>query len=117
MHDPNEVIVQLADGRSLRSGVYDPADPAALTSGEYVRLCDTDGKETDYWDQAEWSDDPALVMGAIINRAAGIVPLWTDEDAARLVRLEAAFDEAGGRGVELADEIDELRRVRDGAAV
>lgn len=28
---------------------------------------------------------------------------------ARLTKLEAAFDQAGGRGVELADEIDTLR--------
>jgi hypothetical protein len=28
----------------------------------------------------------------------------------RLGKLEAAFEEAGGRGVELAEEIDQLRR-------
>lgn len=70
--DPQEVIVQLADGRTLRSGLYDPND-TSLTSGEYVRICDADGDETDYWDQDEWASDPALVMGAIINRAANVV--------------------------------------------
>ena len=72
MIDANgEVVVKLADGCSLRSGVYDPNAPDALTSGEYVRLCDPAGEEILYWDQEEWANDPALVMGAIINSAAG----------------------------------------------
>lgn len=40
-------------------------------------------------------------------------PLFSAADQARLDRLEAAFDEAGGRGVDLAEEIDELRYRRD----
>lgn len=67
-----EVVVQLADGCTLRSGVYQPNEPGALTSGEYVRLCDEYGNEILYWDQDEWATDPALVMGAIINSAAGL---------------------------------------------
>lgn len=70
----NEVVVNLADGWTLRSGVYEPAKPGAFTSGEYVRLCRPDGKEHLYWDQEEWATDPALVMGAIINSAAGYRP-------------------------------------------
>lgn len=66
------VVVRLADGWTLRSGVYDQASDAAMTSGEYVRLCDPDGDEHLYWDQEEWATDPALVMGAIINAAAGL---------------------------------------------
>lgn len=38
----------------------------------------------------------------------------TDYEADRLASLEAAFDEAGGRGVDLAEEIDALRAKRDG---
>lgn len=68
-----EVVVALASGWTLRSGVYHPESPDALTSGEYVRLCRPDGREHLYWDQQEWTDDPALVMGAIINSAAGLV--------------------------------------------
>lgn len=68
-----EVVVALASGWTLRSGVYHPEAPDALTSGEYVRLCRPDGREHLYWDQREWTDDPALVMGAIINSAAGLV--------------------------------------------
>lgn len=70
-HDPDEVIVKLADGCTLRSGVFDPNAEGALTAGEYVRLCDADGVEVCYWEQSEWKDDPALVMGAIMNAAAG----------------------------------------------
>lgn len=67
-----EIVVKLADGWTLRSGVYAPNDPDSLTSGEYVRLCRPDGSEYAYWDQDEWATDPALVMGAIINSAAGL---------------------------------------------
>lgn len=77
--ESGEVIVKLADGWTLRSGVYEPDAPDALTSGEYVRLCDTDGTELLYWDQAEWAADPALVMGAIINSAAGLRIVRVDE--------------------------------------
>lgn len=69
--DADEVIVKLADGCTLRSGVYDPGAPGALTAGEYVRLCDPDGEEIHYWDKEEWSVDPALVMGAIMTAASG----------------------------------------------
>jgi len=75
MTDPDEIIVPLADGWSLRSGVYDPTDPEAFTCGEYVRLVRPDGSEYLYWDQAEWRDDPALVMGAILNAASGYRPM------------------------------------------
>ncbi len=67
-----EVVVKLADGWTVRSGVYNKDAEDALTSGEYVRLCKPNGDEYAYWDQSEWRDDPALVMGAIINSAAGL---------------------------------------------
>ena len=35
------------------------------------------------------------------------------EESARLAELEAVFEAAGGRGVEVADELDALRRLRD----
>lgn len=82
LNEDGEVVVRLADGCTLRSGVYEPSAKGALTSGEYVRLCATDGTEIAYWDQEEWRTDPALVMGAIINSAAGlrIVPLDSAND-------------------------------------
>ena len=64
--DGDEVVVNLADGWTLRSG------SAELTSGDYVRLCTPQGDEYAYWDKEEWRSDPALVMGAIINSAAGL---------------------------------------------
>lgn len=67
-----EIVVHLADGWTLRSGVYDPQNLESLISGEYVRLVDPEGEEYAYWDQEEWATDPALVMGAIINSAAGL---------------------------------------------
>ena len=66
MTDENEVVVQLVDGWSLRSS------SGTLMSGDYVRLCDTAGVEVLYWDRTEWMEDPELVMGAILNTAAGI---------------------------------------------
>lgn len=66
-----ETIVKLADGCTLRSGVYDDSN-SDFSCGEYVRLCSSDGTELLYWDQEEWKYDPALVMGAIMNSAAGM---------------------------------------------
>lgn len=67
-----EVTVQLACGWTLRSGVFDLKDPNALVSGEYVRLCRPDGTESLFWAAEEWRDEPALVMGAIMNTAAAV---------------------------------------------
>lgn len=67
-----EVVVVLADGCTLRSG------GTQFLSGEYVRLCEPDGREYMYWDQEEWRTDPALVMGAILNAAAGLRLQVTD---------------------------------------
>lgn len=63
-----EIVVNLADGCSLKSGSKNP-DSISI---EYVRLCDPKGEELVYWDREEWTTDPDLVMGAIINSAAGI---------------------------------------------
>jgi hypothetical protein len=53
-------------------------------SGEYVRLCDEHGEEILYWDQEEWAADPALVMGAIINSAAGFRVEGVSQDPEKL---------------------------------
>ncbi len=66
LNKDGEVVVTLADGWTLRSG------DDHFTSGGYVRLCRPDGSEYMQWDSAEWEADPALVMGAIINSAAGL---------------------------------------------
>jgi len=63
-----EVVVPVANGCTLRSG----STSSDFVSGEYVRLCDPDGNELLYWDNEEWKEDPVLVMGAIINSAAGL---------------------------------------------
>ena len=59
----DEVVLNLADGWSLRSGAED------REAGEWVRICDENGVEVHYWDNQEWADEPILVMGAIINAA------------------------------------------------
>jgi hypothetical protein len=67
----DEIVVRLADGWTIRSGSSDPD----YTCGEYVRICRPDGSEYLYEDNAEWRDDPVLVMGAVIMAAAGFRPL------------------------------------------
>lgn len=67
----DEVIVELADGWTIRSGSSNPN----YTCGQYVRICRPDGNEYLYEDWAEWQEEPILVMGAIINAAAGYRPL------------------------------------------
>jgi hypothetical protein len=87
-NDTREVELPLANGWKLVSGVYNPGDNS-LTCGEYVRLCDEDGNEHLYWDQEEWREDPALVMGAIINAARQCVLAELDpEQRAYLDRLQ-----------------------------
>lgn len=68
--DGAETIVYLADGCTLRSGVYEETSDS-LMCGEYVRICEPDGDEVVYWDANEWEEDPVLVMGAIMRAASG----------------------------------------------
>jgi hypothetical protein len=67
LNEDGEVVVALANGYTLRSGAED------RISGEYVRLCDPDGYEVMYWHHDEWDADPIMVMGAILNSAAGLL--------------------------------------------
>ncbi len=73
IHD-GEVVVKLADGWFIQSGIYrrNRSTEDVLTSGEYIRLVDPEGVEYLYYDQQEWQDEPALVIGAFINAAAGL---------------------------------------------
>lgn len=66
----NEVVVHLPGGWTMRSGSHD----GGTVSGEYVRVCRPDGSDYVYYDKQEWADDPAIVMGAIMNIAAGFRP-------------------------------------------
>lgn len=85
-----EVVVALADGSTLRSGTYEPG--SGLVCGEYVRLVLADGTEESYWDHQEWAENPALVMGAIINSAAGLrfIPAAAEPEAAAQSPAEGA---------------------------
>lgn len=38
----------------------------------YVRILDANGAEISYWDNAEWSEDPECVMGAILGAMCSI---------------------------------------------
>lgn len=87
----SESIVPLANGRTL----YYPDHPAPCS---YIRVVEN-GEEIIRWDQAQWCNDPARVMGAIMNAVQGghidtdleedsgeteedlIAPDATDEDA------------------------------------
>lgn len=69
-----ETVVELADGSTLRTA-------AGELLGSYVRLCEPDGDEYLYYDHVEWAEDPELVMGALLNAAAGLrVNDMSDED-------------------------------------
>ena len=41
-------------------------------AGAQVHVLDSSDKEIAMWDNAEWRDDPELVMGAILRAAAGV---------------------------------------------
>lgn len=69
LNPEGEVVAELADGWTLVSGATD------YVSGEYVTLRRPDGTVYAHWDSVEWQEDPVLVMGAIINAAAGFRPI------------------------------------------
>ena len=58
----DECVIELANGSALRC----PAYPAPCT---YVRVTNSEGTETSYWDRAEWERAPDEVMGAILGAA------------------------------------------------
>lgn len=55
----DEVVIQLANGRELRSRCTD-------AGCDYVRIC-IGGLELAYWVEDEWQQAPAEVMGALIG--------------------------------------------------
>lgn len=59
--------------------------------------------------------DPSVLQGPPVEVKLSTWPEGLTPDEEReLAGLEAAFELAGGRGVELAERIDELRAKRDG---
>ena len=65
IHDTSlEIVIPLPNGGSLRCGPGENHE-----HGGYVRICDVDGIEIIYWDKAEWSETPELVMGAVFTSA------------------------------------------------
>lgn len=57
---PNETIIPLDHGGALRC-------PAFPDDCDYVRVTDSAGVEIGYWNVEEWTEEPALVMGAILG--------------------------------------------------
>ncbi len=56
-----EKIVKLSKGYTVRSSSND------YVSGDYVRICNPEGKEIIYWHYEEWANEPVRIMGSIIN--------------------------------------------------
>ena len=65
LEEDYEVVLQLADGWTLRSGPDFTREPDTNT-GAYVRVCRPDGSENLAWHHSEWRTDPIGVMGMII---------------------------------------------------
>lgn len=59
--EPKDEVLILTD-----TGVTIAA-PAYPCDCYYVRLLDDEHNEIGYWDNAEWKDDPQVVMGAIVG--------------------------------------------------
>ena len=57
-----EIVIPLPNGGSLRCGPGEDHE-----HGGYIRICDAEGIEIIYWDNAEWAEEPELVMGAIFT--------------------------------------------------
>lgn len=59
----SEVALLLENGNYLVAQSFDQNHNGT----QYVRICDSQGKELYYWDAQEWADEPQNVMGAIIG--------------------------------------------------
>jgi len=44
-----------------------------LTPCDHIRVLDPEGKEIAYWDEKEWEEEPAEVMGAIMGALCSLV--------------------------------------------
>ena len=64
----SEIVIPLSNRGSLRCG---PGQDHQYRG--YIRICDPDGIEIIYWDNAEWAEAPELVIGAIF--ASAITPI------------------------------------------
>lgn len=61
MPKTERIVLTLKNGFTVRS------DSEEYELGEYVRICDEQGTELLYWDNAEWQENPVEVMGAILG--------------------------------------------------
>lgn len=61
-----EVVLTVENGMQLATDGEDE------TGTSYVRVCDPDGFEVMYWNEDEWREAPAEVMGAIIGSLCAI---------------------------------------------
>lgn len=61
-----EVVLTVENGMQLR------ADGEDRDGTSYVRVCDRNGDEVAYWNEDEWRDDPAVVMGAIVGALCAV---------------------------------------------
>jgi hypothetical protein len=59
----DEILIPLCGGGSIRCVAY----PAAV---EYVRVCDDEGRESGCWTEAEFHNDFAAAITALISAAA-----------------------------------------------
>lgn len=91
-----EVALLAHTGFQLR---YDALAPTC----DYVRVCDPLGRETMYWHQDEWREDPAGVMGAILGalvRGTPVIPTVAEAPAS------AARDRAPARPTPTLSTLD-----------
>lgn len=61
-----EVVLTQENGMQL------VADGEDRTGTSYVRICDRQGFEVAYWNEDEWREAPAEVMGAIIGALCAV---------------------------------------------
>lgn len=92
--------------------VDDPDELVRQIMAEIFRLNDVDNLPDDDGESPIFGNvEPGYVTLPDVEATFTLRPrTLTDHESAELARLEVEFDAAGGRGVELADRIDELRR-------
>jgi hypothetical protein len=109
MHLPVEVLPNVQDPALFAAWVDEVARPLWHAQAHQAREC-LDYLSRAYAAEVEQAREPEGGERSCSFSIGGL----SDDEHAELARLEAALTASGGRGVEIADQIDALRARRDG---
>lgn len=116
-------LIEVFCAPGLRSGFRDSGRKDESRSNWYAGFCSYAGKDA-YGAGVDGFDDGHELWGDLTSASWALIQdpgdrqfpyaFYMEWKPTELMRLEAAFDHAGSRGVDLAERIDQLRASPDG---